>query len=86
MRSERWWKNSLVALLVFVVVFALFRTGLPVSERVEEYIAFVLVTDFPHEALARQTEVFGEWSSAFEWWEGLRSAWERLKGLFSLEG
>lgn len=61
-------KNILFALAILLIVGSIDEANLPYTQRIEEYIAFVLTTDFEYETYAErlsQWDPWGDWD--FEW-------------------
>lgn len=79
MRWERGWKNSVIAVVLLIVVSALSYAGLPVTQRMEEYIAFVLTTDFETDILAEQAQQVAAWADDFSWARDFGLLWHRLE-------
>ena len=67
MRWDRRWRNTVIAVVLLVVVSAVSYTGLPVTQRLEEYIVFVLTTDFETDMFAAQAEQVAAWAEDFSW-------------------
>ncbi|MGI6149188.1 MAG: hypothetical protein GX195_00220 [Firmicutes bacterium] len=61
----RFLRNALFALIIFLVIGLISRIDLPVTQPVEEYLAFVIITDLSLEPVAEQlnrvTQLVGKW-------------------------
>jgi hypothetical protein len=77
MQPARWVKNTLFVLIILLIVASFNRTDLSASERVEEYIVFVLSSDFTftklHQQLTR-VERLGDffkdkWNRLVDWFK-----------------
>lgn len=78
-RWERSLRNSMIAVALLVVVTSMSKAGLPVTHRMEEYIAFVLTTDFEHELLTDQANQVASWAEGFGWVNDLGALWHSLE-------
>lgn len=81
MRWERRMRNSIIAIALLVIVSSVSYAGLPVTQRMEEYIAFVLTTDFEPDILADQAQQVATWAEGFSWVSDLGVLWHRLETL-----
>lgn len=79
MRWERRIKNAIIAVALLIVVVAVSKAGLPVTHRMEEYIAFVLTTDFEHEMLEDQANQVSNWAGEIGWINDLGVLWNRIE-------
>lgn len=79
MQPARWIKNTLFAFILLLIIASVDRAGLPMTQRVEEYIAFVLTTDFTHEALSEQARQVGNFGGNFRLSDVLSGAADRLR-------
>jgi hypothetical protein len=73
MQPTRWVKNTLLGLIVLLIVVSFNRADLPASERVEEYIVFVLSTDFTFTRLHQQLHQVEKGLGDF-----FKDKWDRL--------
>lgn len=61
-------RNVVFALVFFVIAASISYVDLPLTNRMEEYIAFVLTTDFDVEAWIAKAEQTRVWSDLSQWW------------------
>lgn len=81
MRWERRGRNVIAAIVLLIVVSSVSYAGLPVTQRIEEYIAFVLTTDFETDMFADQAQQVAAWAEGISWVSDLGVLWHRLETL-----
>jgi len=64
--ARRFFRNTLFALIIFLVIGLLSRIDLPVTQPVEEYLVFVLSTDLSLDPVAEQ---LGRVSQLVQGWD-----------------
>lgn len=71
MDLSRLGRNLLFALVIFVIIGSIGHADLPATQRVEEYVAYVLTTDFDYERwldAARASSWLPEGLDWGRWW------------------
>lgn len=89
MTRTRFFRNLLFALILLLVMVTLDEANLPLTQRLEEYVAFVLTTDFDHGTLLARARSGWGWPAEWNWprwreWFGERLT--RLYGSAAQEG
>lgn len=74
MDPVRFGKNLLMALVLLGVIAVLHQSDLPATQRLEEYIAFVVTTDWDYAPLVEVSQSLGAWMPG----DGWLSRWARL--------
>lgn len=69
---SRFGKNALFAAVLFLIVSSIDRADLPLTNRMEEYIAFVLTTDFDYRRWLEEAKALDllPWELALPWSRG----------------
>ncbi len=73
----RFGKNLLFALVLFLILASIHRVDWPVTQRFEEYITFVLTTEYVYDPLVQLTQRFTIWDGG----GGVRGGWTGGGGL-----
>lgn len=84
MQLPPWAKNIVFSLVVFVLVAVMHHAGLPMTQRIEEYIGFVVSTDYTHEELAEQAAVYSRWREGLTWGETVAAVSGQLRDLIGI--
>jgi len=73
----RFGKNLLFAAVLFLILASIHQVDWPVTQRFEEYVAFVLTTEYAYDPLVQLTRRFAVWEGS----GGVRGWLERWRGL-----
>jgi hypothetical protein len=72
----RFGKNLLFAVVLFLILASIHRVDWPVTQRFEEYITFVLTTEYVYDPLVQLTQRFTIWDGG----GGVRGWLDRWRG------